>query len=209
MRKRDRSGERGQAALFTAMSLTVMMGLMGMVVDMGWAYWRKEAAGTAATSAALSAAMAASLATNQACGTDTAHWSCTTLQCPASPPTTPTSNLGNGCLYAKQNGFVNTGRQSVTLTGGTGTSPVSGISPAYWVSATVSESIPTLFSAVIGQPWTQVSVKSTAAIFAGSAGGCVFVLDQTADKAYQQSGGNFAFRVRHLCRFEQVRRSST
>ncbi len=190
-RKLDRSSEKGQAALFTAMTMTVMMGLVGMVVDVGWSYWRREAAGTAATSAALSAAMAASLATNQACGSDTAHWSCTTLTCPANPPTTPTSNLGNGCLYAKQNGFINTGRQSVSLTGSTAASPVNGITPAYWVSATATERIPTLFSAVIGQPWSQVSVQSTAAIFAGSAGGCVYVLDKTADKAYQQSGGNF------------------
>lgn len=174
------------------MTLTVSLGLIGLVVDIGWAYWRREACGTAATSAAFAAASAASAATNQSCGSGTTYWDCSAYSCPASPALPVVNNLGNGCMYAKQNGFLNTGRQSVALQGGTGTPPAPGISPAYWVSATVTERIPTLFSAVLGQPWSQVSVQSVAAIFKGGGGGCVYVLSPNASGAWTQSGGTFS-----------------
>jgi len=173
------------------MTITVSFGLIGLVVDIGWAYWRREACATAANSAAFAAIAAASSATNQSCGTGTTYWDCSTYSCPASPQLPVSNNLGNGCMYAKQNGFLNTGRQSVSLQGGTTSVPVSGVSPAYWVSATATERIPTLFSAALGQNWTQVSVQSVAAIFKGTAGGCVYVLDPSASGAWTQSGGNF------------------
>ena len=82
--------------------------------------------------------------------------------------------LEAGCLYAKQNGFVNGGNhstQSVSMAAGTTGSPVTGVaSPSYWVTATVSESIPTLFSAVLNQYWMNVSAKSSAAVFGGGGG---------------------------------------
>jgi len=175
------------------LTITVSMGLIGLVVDIGWAYWRKEACATTANSAAFAAIAAASSLLNQACGTDNSHWDCATYSCPStlSKASIP-NNLYNGCLYASQNGFLNTGRQSVSLTGGTGTPPVSGVSPAYWVSATATEKIPTLFSAVLGQYWAQVSVQSVAAIFQGTSGGCVYVLDKNASDAYLQNGSLFA-----------------
>jgi len=169
-------GRKGQAALFVTMTLTVSLGLIGLVVDIGWAYWRKEACATTANSAAF-AAVAAATATGmtQACGTDATHWDCSTYSCPTTlSKTSIPNNLYNGCLYAQQNGFLNTGRQSVSLTGGTGTPPVPGVSPAYWVSATATETIPTLFSAVLGQYWMQVSVQSVAAKLV--AGACIYTL---------------------------------
>jgi hypothetical protein len=163
------------------------------VVDFGWAYWRKEAAATAANSAATAAIAAASSASNQSCGSGTGNWNCSSAYgCAASPATPAASNLDNGCLYAKQNGFLNTGRQTVTMQAGTGAPPTaSGVTAAYYVIATVSEGIPTLFSAVLGQNWMKVSAQSTAAIFQGSSGGCVYVLNASAAKAWNQSGGNF------------------
>src|SRR5580693_4997092 len=71
-------GRKGQAALFMTMSLTVSMGLIGLVVDIGWAYWRKEACATAANAAAYAAVAAASSATNKSCGSGTAYWDCST-----------------------------------------------------------------------------------------------------------------------------------
>src|SRR5580704_10824612 len=138
------------------MTFTVSIGLIGMVTDIGWAYWRRIACSTAANSAAFAAVTAASAVTNQSCGSGTTYWDCSTYSCPASPSLPVANNLGNGCMYAQKNGFVDTGRQSVSLTGGTGTPPAPGISPSYWVSATVTESIPTLFSAVLGKQWMQV-----------------------------------------------------
>jgi hypothetical protein len=181
-------GTRGQALLFITMSLTAMLGLMGMVFDVGWGYWRKEAAQTAAASAASAAIAAASSGT--ACGSG---WDCTSsYSCAASPSLPVSNNLDNGCLYAKQNGFLNTGRQTVTLKSGSGAPPTtSGVSAAYYVVATVTESIPTLFSAALGQPWMQVKGQATGILLQGGGGGCVFVLDGTASGSWTQSGGTF------------------
>jgi hypothetical protein len=171
-----------------------MLGAMGLVVDFGWAYWRKEAAITAANSAAIAAVVAANSVSNQFCGTDTDHWKCssTAYSCPASPSTVSiASNLDNGCLYAATNGFHNTGRQSVTMMSGTGAPPAApGISPSYWVTVTVTEGIPTFFSAVIGQRWMNVAGQSTAAIFTGTGGGCIFVLDPTDSGSLTMTGNS-------------------
>jgi len=185
-------GRKGQAAIFMTMTLTVSMGLIGLVVDIGWAYWRKEACATAASAAAFAAISAASGSgvTNQSCGSGLTAWACGTYPCPANPSSV-TNNFDNGCLYAKQNGFYDTGHQTVSLKGGTTSAPAPGVTPAYWVTATVTERIPTLFSAALGQPWTQISSQSTAAIFKGSGGGCVYVLHPTASGAWTQSGGTF------------------
>ena len=37
---------RGQALIFITLSLPVIFGGLAMAVDIGWAYWRKEAAKT-------------------------------------------------------------------------------------------------------------------------------------------------------------------
>jgi hypothetical protein len=176
------------------LSLTATVGAMGLVVDFGWAYWRKEAAATAANSAASAAIMAASSVANQSCGTGGTYWNCSSsYSCAASPSTgSIASNLDNGCLYAKQSGFLNTGRQTVTMQSGTGTPPTApALSPAYYVIANVSENIPTLFSAVLGQQWMQVKSQATAAIFGASAGGCIYIVSTSADKALSMTGGSF------------------
>lgn len=88
-----------------------------------------------------------------------------------------------------QNGFTNTGRKTVTLSAGTGAPPsVSATSTKYYVTATVTESLPSLFSAVLGQPWMNVTGKSTAAIIAS--GGCIYVLDPTATGALSMNGNS-------------------
>lgn len=170
------------------MSFPVLLGLVGCVVDFGWTYWKKMACGTAATSAAIGAVVAANAAANQSCGSGTTHWNCSAYTCPSTlSKDSIASDLDNGCLYAKQNGFTNSGRQTVTLVGGTGNPPAaSTISTMYYVTATVSERVPTLFSAVLGGQWMQVSAQSTAAII--PSGGCIYVLDPTAIGALTMKG---------------------
>ena len=56
---RRQSGQTGQAALFMTFSLLALLGMVGLVVDVGWAYWRKEAAKGAARAAVQAAAVAA------------------------------------------------------------------------------------------------------------------------------------------------------
>jgi hypothetical protein len=171
------SDRKGQAVIFMTMTLTVSMGLIGLVVDIGWAYWRKEACATTANAAAFAAISAAHSLSGQSCGGGSTNWDCGSYSCPPNPVAI-NNNFDNGCLYAKQNGFLNTGRQTVTLQGGTTAPPAPGVTPAYWVTATVTERIPTLFSAVLGKPSMQIAGQSTAAIFKGS-GGCIYVLSPT------------------------------
>lgn len=191
----NRRTRSGQAAIMVTLTLPLTLGLVGMVVDMGWAYWREEACRTAAQAAAFASAMAANKASNQTCGSGV---SCTTsyTACPSNPTSPPSSVVQNGCLYAKANGFTtggNNGRQNVLYGANTTNSPVSGVTPAYWVRFVVAEKIPTLFSAVLGQPWMVVSARSTGGAFSSSGGGCIFVLDhpsQNSAGAYTQNSSN-------------------
>jgi hypothetical protein len=176
-------------------SLPVTLGLIGMVVDVGWAYFREEACRTAAQAGAFAAAMAADKASNLTCASGV---TCTTgyAACPLSPVKPPSTNLQNGCLYAQQNGFTaggNGGRQNVKYNANTTASPVAGVTPNYWVQFMATERIPTLFAAVFGQTWLVVSARSTAGVFATASGGCVYVLNHLNQTgAWQQSGGTFA-----------------
>jgi hypothetical protein len=159
-----------------------MFGLMGLVVDIGWAYWRREAAKTAAEAAVAAVVLAAGTTTPTAqSGT----------ACPSSPD--PLVAWQVGCIYASQNGFTQgVSRRSVSIQIGNGSTgiPVGGVSPnKYWVAATVSESMPTLFSAVLGKTNMTVSARSTSAVYNGSPGGCIYVLNGTANNAFKVSGG--------------------
>src|SRR5581483_4584998 len=87
-------------------------------------------------------------------------------------------------------GFTNSGKQQVMYQANTTGNPVSGSSPNYWVRFTVTEQIPTLFSAVLGMKNTTVSARSTAGVWNGATGGCVYVLSPNSG-AWSQSGGTF------------------
>jgi len=93
--------ERGQAAIFMTMSIVTTFGLLGLVVGIGWASWRKEACKAAAQAAAMGVT----------CQTPT--------PCP-SALNTPSNPIQAACLYAQQNGFTNdpaNGRQRVLVAG--------------------------------------------------------------------------------------------
>src|SRR5579864_4230169 len=178
---------RGQAAIFVTMSLVPTMGVLGLVVDVGWSFYRKEATKTAAQAASNAAATAGLNVPSYACSTGVPCQGETA--CPASPTSPPTDLIGTACLYAKQNGFVNSGRQTVTVeTNNTGL-PVAGVTnTAYWVRVKVSEKIPQLFSAVLGNTWSTVKTESTDAIFIQANGACVYALDRHAAGAITNVG---------------------
>ena len=156
-----------------------------MVVDFGWAYWRREAAKTAASAAASGVVAAA--------GTTTP----TTQASTACPSTINTSLPWNvGCDFAVHNGFtngVNNRTVNIQISTNNASIPVTGVAPSkYWVSATVTETIPTLFSWVLGHPTTMVSARSTVGVYsaAGGGGGCIYVLDPSAHKSFPMTGAN-------------------
>ena len=189
-----RSRRNGQAALMITISLPVTLGMVGLVVDVGWSYWRAEACRTAAQAAAMASVLQAMSASDFTCGSGVACTSSasTYLQCPSSPSSPPANNLQAGCLYAQSNGFTlggNGSRQNVQYAAYTSNSPVSGSSPTYWVRFVAAEKIPTLFTAVLGKTWMLVSSRATGAIFKPASGACVYALDPAAASAIDLNGG--------------------
>jgi hypothetical protein len=173
---------KGQTAVLFTFALVPLLGIVGLVVDIGWMYFRKQAAQTAADAAAAAAAQAAYASSGGGAGCASAGVSCYASEytCPADPPTSPTNNIDFGCLYAKENGFVSAGRQKVTFQSGVGSPPTSsGVTINYWVVARVSEQIPQLFSAVLGFSTGTVTARATTGTRDGNGGGCVLTLNPT------------------------------
>ena len=189
-------GQRGQAAIFVTMSIIPTLGMLGLVVDVGWAFWRKEAAQTAAQAGATAAAKAASSAPALVCSAGGSTPDPAKVQCAASfacPSTLNNpANAGDyfdvACLYAKQNGFTNGSSshnvtQSVVIIadvrgGTTATRSFSGLSPDYWISVVATERMPELFSAVMGNTFATVSARATSAVFIPP-DACIYGLNRT------------------------------
>ena len=163
-----------------------MLGLLGLVVDVGWMYWRREACLTAAQAGAFAAAMAGSKSVTTypaTCNTTTALWcSASATQCDNNPTNPPTNNFQTACLYAKANGFSPANaRQNVQVSANNGsTSNAPNVSPSYYISVTVTERIPLTFLAGLGAGYFGVaSANATGGIISTPSGGCVYILDPT------------------------------
>jgi hypothetical protein len=177
----------------TTLSLVAMFGLIGLAVDIGWAHFQAEAAQTAADAAAdaaAEAALASSGGLTLTCGTNNVICQATTA-CPNPVPSTPVKDTDIACAYAKSNGFAiaTGGRQNVTVAAGTGAVPtVSGVSVSYWVTVRVAETIPQLFSAVLGNHTGTISARATAGISASTPGACIYILSPSASHAFSITG---------------------
>ncbi len=182
MTVRSRRAQRGQAAIMLTMSLPMMFGLLALVCDVGWAYWRREAAKTAASAAAAAVVAAAG---------STTPTSQSSTQCPSTLNTSLPWEVG--CDFAVHNGFTNgSSNRTVAIAIGTTSPPVSGVSPSnYWVSATVTEQLPSWFSTVLGQSGLNITGRSTVAVYgaSGSGGGCIYAME-TIGNGWIMSGGN-------------------
>ena len=180
---------QGQTLMMFSVATVTIFGLMGLVVDLGWSYFRKEAAQAAAQAAASAATAAAA----KSAGTSI---SCTSLNvvcqsesdCPAVIANGGVTNIDKGCLYAKENGFSTSGRQRVTISAGTSTPAVgNGATPRYWVTVKINETLPQLFSSVLGFSSAQVTARSTSGYFPPALGGCIYILNPTS-QAIQLNG---------------------
>jgi hypothetical protein len=169
-------GRDGQALIMVTLGLAFLMGILGLVVDVGWGYYQKQVAQTAADSAAMAATVAAGTG-SIACGTGGVLCQSTATAC--STITTGT-NLSAGCLYGVQNGVPATEIKMAS-----GTTAFSGISTDYWVTATVSIPQSLTFLRVMGfDTATIVASASGAVVGSGSGGGgCVYALDNTTSGA--------------------------
>src|SRR4051794_30293187 len=144
--------QRGSAFLMVMLMAVPMFVSVGLVVDVGWAYYTRQTVHAAAQAAALAAVQSA-LDGIKAGGTYTCGsqgLGCqTATACPTTIPNPTTSNLQNGCAYAIANGFTNGGAngQIVTMTANT-TSPLNGVNVNYWVTARIAKQNPLTFGAV-------------------------------------------------------------
>lgn len=184
----DPRRRRGQALIMVTFSLFTLVGMMALATDLGLAYFNVKSARTAADAAAMAAAQ--EVLSTIGNSTPVCGATCVCQQaapCPASIPVPPTTNIEAGCLYAGQAGFVTGGKdgsQVVTASANTGGPPptAAGVNDVfYWVTYTVRDTSPRLFSAIFGRGENAISVRSTAAITNGIMSGSLFLLNRRND----------------------------
>ena len=197
---------RGQVLLMVTFAIVPVVALAGLVTDIGYMRYVQRSAQKAADAAVL-AAISNFNVTNTGsvftCGSGSTApgWVCnnpTPYTCPGGL-TSASNPVQDACLYAQQNGFnpIAGSRQSVTISSDVNPTPANPIPTApginngtWWVTARVTQQVPNLFSAVLGNSTGLVAARATAAIQPGIS--CVYALDPTAAGAYSQNG-NTAF----------------
>jgi len=170
----------------TTLALIPMFGIIGLAVDLGWMEFTKKSAQTAADAAVMAALLkfqSTSYSTDFTCGVGGV-----VCQAPTSCSPAMGNHLDSGCLYAQLNGFTSSGNQYVTMQSGVGVPPTAtGVqSSAYWVTARVNQSVPQLFSAVLGNANGLVSARATAAL--NPARDCIYVMDPAGSDAIHMNG---------------------
>ena len=186
--KLSRNKRAGQALILVTFALIPMFGLMGLVVDMGWMEFIKKSAQSAADAGAMAALLrfqSTTFSTLFTCGVGGVVCQTTPISCDPAPG----NYLHSGCDYAALNGFSSTtAKQYVTIAAGTGVPPTApGVnSSAYWVTMRVNQSVPQLFSAVLGNMNGLVSARATAAL--SPAKDCVYVMDPAGSGSLFMNG---------------------
>src|SRR5215471_1701232 len=193
---------RGQVVLMVTFMLVPMIAMVGLVTDIGYMRYLQRSAQKAADAAVL-AAVANYNATNTGsvftCGSGSTapSWVCnnpTPYSCPGGL-TSANNPVEDACLYAQQNGFdpVAGSKKNVTISSDVNPSSSNPIptahginNGAWWITARVTQQVPSLFSAVSGNMSGLVAARATAAIQPGIA--CIYALDPTASGAYYQNG---------------------
>jgi len=191
-----KSRQRGSAIVMVMLFFIPVLAMVGLVVDVGMAYFARRAAQTAADAAAGAAAQAAldgiKSGGTYTCGSMGLGCQAATA-CPANITTPTTTNLQNGCLYATANGFTNgalNGKQTVTLEANitTPAPTVSGVLVKYWVTARVSQINPLTFIGILRLQSATVNTIATSGIIAAQPQNCITALDPTAQHALVMSG---------------------
>jgi hypothetical protein len=96
------------------------------------------------------------------------------------------TNIDNGCLYAQQNGFTaggKNGRQNVLMHADVTSPPPTapGVVSQYWVTVRVTETIPQLFSSILGNNLGVTSSRATAALAKSVSTGALILLNRQND----------------------------
>ena len=164
------------------MGIVFLLGILGLVVDVGWGYYRKQVA-QAAVDSAVTAAVTAAGTGAITCGSGGVVCAASGISCSSA---TAGTNLKAGCQYAAQNGIVNS---NMTIASDLGSNtPLSGISTNYWVKATTSEAMTLTFLQVMGFRNATIAATATAGVIqSGGGGGCVYILNLSATKTLWQT----------------------
>jgi hypothetical protein len=180
--------QRGQILVLMTFALFAMCGMLGLAVDVGWSYFVKKSAQAAVDSAVL-----ASVQTTLAQVGEEGPWICgpgvacqSPTPCPDTVPSPPTNNIEVACLYASRNGFQpggNGGRQQVLMSAGvTSTPPTApGVNVNYWVTASAVESVPQLFSSLMGNLDGTTGARATAGLVDSVVPGSLILLNREND----------------------------
>jgi hypothetical protein len=182
--------QRGQVLILVTLAAIPMFAIAGLVTDLGYMQYVRRSTQTAADAAARAAMIqfhSANFGSSYSCGG--------AVVCQAAPQFcdpaigTPANAIENGCLYAKQNGFIHSSTQDVTYVSGVSASPPTTVglsSVSYWVTFRVTQIVPMLFSAVAGNTTGMVTSRATAAIT--GAKDCIYALNPTASGALSVGG---------------------
>ncbi len=174
------------------LSLTLILGMLGLAVDLGWAYYRQQAAQAAADSAAIAAVRAAVTSATGAPACGGAIYCGASTNCPSTAAGTPSSSFDNACMLAAANGFTTSGIDTVSVQAGTSSAVpgVAGPTAAYWATARVTEALPALFGAAFARGGLSPgAIATAAAIGSASSGSCIYVLDPSGIDAFQAGNG--------------------
>lgn len=169
--------------LLATFVLPVLLGVLALSVDLGFAYARQRAAQAAADAAARAAVKVAMSNPSGLSCSDIVQ--CTSATCPSTVPVIPGSNFDHACAYAAVNGF--SGSMVHLEANNTGPVPnVPGLGVSYWVTARVSAPAPALFAFLLGGSTVNASAKATASAVTGTGGSdCVIALDPSVPRALQ------------------------
>ena len=175
----QRDARRGQALVLCVVSLGVLMGVLALAVEVGWARFVQRQAQSAADAAALAAAEAA-LKQMQTDGGLAAAGVQSATDCPSS------GNLQTGCLYAAENGFEAGGyggRQTVKIAAGLDSAPPSNpaVTADYWVEAEASHRILQFFSPFIAKTGLVPGARATAALQGLDSSASMHLLNRSSD----------------------------
>ena len=181
MNRKHRS-ERGQAMVYFALVVPMLLMLAGFVLDVGWAYFISKKAQTAADSAAL-ASVDAVLQQVGPGGTVTCG---TSVGCQSAGACPSDGNLYAGCEYANANGFTqggDSGRQTLSIAAGTSqyAPNVPGIPVSYWTQVIAQDTTSKWFSGLISPSVLSPAARATAALVQQSLSGGLYLLNHSSD----------------------------
>ena len=180
-------GDGGQAIILLVVAMgIVMMGALGLAIDGGQMYAQWQMAQTAADAAAQAGILSIMRGTNA-----TSAHPFGTGATPIASSVCTTTDGRTPCVYARYNGFGGTAADTVTLVF---PSTVTGVTlsavnvPAFAV--TVQRTLQTGLIRFLGAAATSsITGKATAAIVGTVPSDCIYVLDPSAQNAFQVSNG--------------------